>query len=387
MHALDGYTVKDYGRMILDERRSQPFVQALLRAVKPGCTVLDIGTSTGYFAFLAAQAGAARVYAVEPDDAIEIARRCAASIPGAERIQWIQGMTTQLDLPERVDVVIGDLHGVLPFYTANLVSMMDARKRHLKPGGQMIPARDRLFLVPANAPDEYQNLQQPWLHNPQGLDLSAARPYVANAWWRVGSATVADERLLAAPASWGCIEYATVDSTDLEDTLRFVVERASTMQGYYVWFDGEMSEGLGYSNAPNLPELVYGRGFMPLEQAVDVVPGDTVQVRIGARLVGGEYLLRWDSRIEGANGELKAEFRQSTFRSTVMVPEKLRKAALDYVPTLNGDGEVLRFVLAGIGQGDCVKAIAAGLAAAFPARFTGAEAALAETVRLVQKYG
>ena len=61
MHSLDGYTVKDYGRMILDERRSQPFVQALLRAVKPGCTVLDIGTSTGYFAFLAVQAGAAIV--------------------------------------------------------------------------------------------------------------------------------------------------------------------------------------------------------------------------------------------------------------------------------------------------------------------------------------
>jgi protein arginine N-methyltransferase 1 len=387
MHTLDGYTIKDYGRMILDERRTEPFVQALLRAVTPGCTVLDIGTSTGYFAFLALQAGAARVYAVEPDEAIEVARRCASTLPGAERIHWIQGMTTELDLPEQVDVVIGDLHGVLPFYNANIASMIDARKRHLKPGGQIIPAQDRMFLVPANAPEEYQNLEEPWVRNSHGLDLSAARQYVANSWWRVNGKPVADERLLAPAASWGSIDYRTVEHVDLEDTLAFTIERADTLHGYYVWFDGEMAEGLGYSNAPNLPELVYGRGFMPLEQAVDVVPGDKVEVRIGARVVGGDYVFRWDTRVIGAGGAVKGEFRQSTFRSRVIIPGQLRKAAVDYVPTLNAEGEVMRFLLANLGQGKSVNDIAAALAGAFPGKFATAESALRETVRVTQKYG
>lgn len=387
MHTLDGYTIKDYGRMILDQRRTEPFVQALLRAVKAGDTVLDIGTSTGYFAFLAVQAGAERVYAVEPDDSIEVARRCAKSIPGAERIQWIQGFTTDLDLPEQVDVVIGDLHGVVPFYTANIVSMIDARKRHLKPGGQIIPSRDHLFLIPANAPDEYQNLEEPWVKNKFGFDFSPARQFVANTWWRINGKQIDDERLLAPAKCWGTVDYATVESTDLEATLEFVIERSDTMHGYYMWFDGEMAEGLGYSNAPNLPELVYGRAFLPLEQAVAVVGGDKVTVRCSANLVRGDYVFRWDTHICDANGGLKGEFRQSTFKSTVIVPEKLQKAAADYVPTLNEDGQVLRFFLEQITETKSVESIAQAVSIAFPTKYPTPLSAMQETVRMAQKYG
>lgn len=387
MHLMDGYTILDYGRMILDQRRTKPFVDALLRAVKPGSVVLDMGTGPGYFALLAIQAGAARVYAVEPDDAIEVARRCAAKLPGGERITFIQGLTTELDLPEKVDVVIGDLHGVVPFYTANLVSMIDARKRHLKPGGQIIPARDRMFLVPAQAPDEYQNLQEPWLTNAHGLDLSAGRQYVSNTWWRVNGKKISADALLAKSLSWGTIDYGSTESTDLEDTLRFPIERAGTMHGYYLWFDGEMDDSAGYSNAPDLPELVYGRAYVPLEQAVDVVPGDEVSVLFGARFVKGDYVYRWDTRITDASGAVKGEFRQSTFKADILIPDRLKKAAVDYVPSLNTDGEILRYALQAMADATPSRYIAVGLADRFPQRFRDEETALREVVKLASKYG
>ena len=100
MHNPDSYSLRSYGRMINDRARSQPFVDALRKLVRPGSTALEIGTASGYFAFLCAQLGADRVYAVEPDGAIEVAKLCAADVPGSERITWIKGISTQLDLPE-----------------------------------------------------------------------------------------------------------------------------------------------------------------------------------------------------------------------------------------------------------------------------------------------
>ena len=162
MPRFNDYSISSYGGMVIDERRTRPYVEALKRTVKPGDVVLDIGTGTGFFAFLAAQLGAARVYAIEPDDAIDVARLCAANNVDSDRIRWIQGMSTEIDLPERVDVVIGDLHGTLPFFKHNIESLKDARTRHLKPGGHLFPCRDVLYVAPASADAEYDTVRKPW---------------------------------------------------------------------------------------------------------------------------------------------------------------------------------------------------------------------------------
>ncbi|MGE5462576.1 MAG: 50S ribosomal protein L11 methyltransferase, partial [Syntrophothermus sp.] len=68
------YSIAEFGHMIADERRTDAYVAALQHAVRPDSIVLDMGTGTGIFAMLACQFGARHVYAVEPGDAIHIAR-------------------------------------------------------------------------------------------------------------------------------------------------------------------------------------------------------------------------------------------------------------------------------------------------------------------------
>src|SRR5580765_8329348 len=114
MAGPSGYTVADYGAMIVDPVRMDRYVRALERAIKPGAVVIDIGTGTGIFALLACRFGARRVYAIEPDDAIQVAREIAAANGCADRIEFIQAMSTQVTLPERADVIISDIGGVLP---------------------------------------------------------------------------------------------------------------------------------------------------------------------------------------------------------------------------------------------------------------------------------
>src|SRR5215216_64702 len=82
------YSIFSYGKMIADNGRMSAYVEALRRAVTPHSVVLDIGTGIGIFAILAARFGAKKVYAVDPSEAIELAKKIAATNGLSDRIEF-----------------------------------------------------------------------------------------------------------------------------------------------------------------------------------------------------------------------------------------------------------------------------------------------------------
>ncbi|HEX6912250.1 MAG TPA: 50S ribosomal protein L11 methyltransferase, partial [Longimicrobium sp.] len=100
------YDLAGYGAMAGDRVRMKAYAAAIARAVRPGDVVLDVGAGTGVFSLLACRAGARRVYAVEPADAIHTARELARENGFADRIDFIQGVSTAIGLPEKADVVV-----------------------------------------------------------------------------------------------------------------------------------------------------------------------------------------------------------------------------------------------------------------------------------------
>ena len=94
------YSLHFYGEMLADTGRTEPYVEALRRLVRPDSVVLDLGCGPGLFALLACKFGARRVYAVEPDNAINIAREAAAANGFVERIEFFQELSTVVTLPE-----------------------------------------------------------------------------------------------------------------------------------------------------------------------------------------------------------------------------------------------------------------------------------------------
>jgi len=73
------YSVFDYGDMIADAGRVDAYSAALRARVKSESVVLDIGVGTGILTLLACKAGAKKVYAVEPDGIIQLARETVAA--------------------------------------------------------------------------------------------------------------------------------------------------------------------------------------------------------------------------------------------------------------------------------------------------------------------
>src|SRR5690348_2952105 len=114
------YDIADHASMIAFKARTSSYARALEAHVAPGSVVLDIGAGTGILSFLACRAGASKVYAVESDDIIQLARETAADNGFSSRIEFIKGLTTEIELPEKVDGIVCDIHGVLPVLGTNI---------------------------------------------------------------------------------------------------------------------------------------------------------------------------------------------------------------------------------------------------------------------------
>lgn len=379
------YSISDFGHMIADEKRTDAYVAALQRTVTPDTVVLDIGTGTGIFAMLACRFGARRVYAVEPDDVIHIARKMAHENGYADQITFIQDLSTRVTLPERANVVISDLHGVLPYYQFHLPSIVDARQRHLAAGGTLIPQQDTLWATVVTASEQYEESLKPWVGNKYDLNMQAACQIVTNLW---GRGNVKSEHFLVEPQSWATVDYRTITSPDIRTTLTWTTRQTGVAHGLSAWFNTKVAEGIFLSNAPNLPEHVYGHAFFPWTNPVKLSAGDEIKVMLQATLIGDDYLWRWDTRIMSHNdaGRVKANFRQSTFYSTLLSPAQLAKKTADYVVILNENGEIDRFVLDMMDGSKPLREIADALTERFPNHFTGWNDALGWVGKLSQRY-
>jgi protein arginine N-methyltransferase 1 len=371
--------------MIADHVRMDAYVQALYQAVKPGSVVVDIGTGTGTFALLACHLGARQVYAIEIGDVIQVAREIAAANGYAERIAFIQNHSTQVTLPERADVIVSDLHGVLPLFQHHLPSIADARRRFLGPGGVLIPQHDTLWLAVVEAPDLYSQYTAPWDDHGYGLDMEAARRLATN-MWRKGR--VRPEQLLVEPRCWATLDYRTLESPDVCAEVTCTAARAGIAHGLIVWFDAALAEGVYLSNAPGQPESIFGSAFFPWSTPVRCAVGDTVCVTLEATLVGEDYTWRWNTRVlnQGHAGQVKANFKQSTFFGVPLSPERLRRRADSYVPTLNEDGQIDRLILELMSDHMSLATIAGRLSAQFPSRFATRQDALTRVAELSEQY-
>lgn len=377
------YDIAAYSSMIAFKGRTSAYARALEALVIPGAVVLDIGAGSGILSFLACRAGAAKVYAVESENIIQIAREAAADNGLSSRIELIQALSTEIELPEKVDGIVADIHGLLPLSATNVVAILDARDRFLKSGGWIIPAREILWGALAHCPAIHTTVVDTW-DTAYQFDFSKGRLKAIN---NVYGARLRPGDLVVTPRRWAVLDYKTLDRLNVLGDISWVIERAATAHGICVWYDAEMVKGCSYTNSPAGREpYSYRHAFFPWPEAVDLMAGDHVNVGLRAHFVDVDYVWSWETRVTDDSGRVKARYRQSTFTGALVSHERLRRRAAGFVPEPNEDWHIDRRALELMGLGVSLGEVADALVADFGPRFKTWKAALARAADLSEKY-
>lgn len=367
--------------MVSDGVRMDAYTRAIERSVRPGAVVLDIGAGTGVFSLLAARAGARRVYAVDPNPAIQLAKELAHANGFGDRIEVFEASSFDVDLPEKADVVVSDLRGSLPVYEHHLAILRDAKARLLAPEGTIIPALDRLVVGVVECDTLWESLARPLAAYARlGFEVDSLRRCIFNTRYSDRGSPLSASNLLTSAGVWGEIRYGVTHGT-LEGEVSLRARRDGVAHGLAVWFESELLDGIEYGTAPG-HELVYGRGYLPFEEPVQISLGDRAAVAMRVDERGERWA--WDVRVDDEHGVVKTKLRQTTFFGLPTNPQALLRAASTHAPKLSPRGVRTRAILDAMDGTRTVDEIAALLGARYGSR---ADQTLDDVRDATRRYG
>ncbi|MDH3493387.1 MAG: class I SAM-dependent methyltransferase [Acidobacteriota bacterium] len=381
---MSHYDYPAYCAMLADERRLKPYSEALRKVVSDESVVLDLGSGTGFFSFLAVRYGARKVYAVETNPLIGLSKTLASANLVDEKIEFIKESSTSIELSEKADILVSDLHGTLPFYGKSPASIIDARERLLKPDAHMIPEREKVFFALANFEEFYREKIGDNLGNFGGFDFSSAHHLITD---RLLNAYKEDLELYSAPRLFAELDYRTLTDTEFEADLSFEVERDGIINGLRAWFEADLDDEYALSNSPDFPDMVYGAPVLPFPKPVSVSKGDRVDCKISVFEKNEGYSMNWDTSIFDQTGKNSQRFHQSMLRAVFVPPDEILKQSEYFMPRPTIENEIDLFVLKRFDSETPIGDIADYLLEAYPASFQEFEKAFERVISVVQKYG
>jgi len=376
------YSLEQFANMFSDPLRMNAYRGAIAKYVQPGSVVVDLGCGPGIFGFLACQAGARRVYAIDINGVVDFGRHLAAVNGVADRIQFLCGDSRQIHLPERADVIVSDVRGSLPLHSNSIATIEDARGRFLRPGGTFLPSSDTLVCALIENDKLYREIVDPWTSLPQ-LNLSSGLPLALNSMY---SEKFEPAHVISDAGRWLKLDYVLGAKTHVTNTLHLTMSRDSIGHGIGLWFETELGDGFGYSSAPGTGDRVYGNKFLPWLEPVSLRRGDVCCLTLGAHQVSGNYIWQWETRISAADGRAEKHFRQSTFYGSVLSPSYLKKHASEFVPVLSETGLAERWLLQNIDGQRTIEQIAAEATSLFPHVFHRMQDAYGRAAEIAEKF-
>jgi ubiquinone/menaquinone biosynthesis C-methylase UbiE len=248
-------------RMLNDDQRTHGFQEAIRETVTPADIVLDIGTGTGVLAVTAAMAGAKHVYAIECSSIAKLAQRIFDANGLSNRITLLEGDSTNVELPEKADVLVSEMIGNDPLEENILQITADAVNRLLKPQARLIPCVLKIFGLPLSVPAEKlrdqiftQETVGLWQQH-YGIDFSplvsatekqdhsmSINSYIAQSWLSLSDPILLKEIDLKT-------SYLHL-SSDIQSSHQVCVQRSGLLAGILVYFELELGPTTHLSTHP-----------------------------------------------------------------------------------------------------------------------------------------
>jgi type I protein arginine methyltransferase len=289
LSSVNYYSLANQQIMLEDEQRTGCYRAAIVgnRSDFEGRTVLDVGAGTGILSLFAAQAGARKVYACERTSCAEYARMLVRTNNLADTIEVIETPLEELQLPEKVDVIVSEPLGFALFHEQMLNVFLEARDRFLAPSGKMFPTSARLWLAPFTDDVLYFSRRSKsdfWQQRDfHGVDLSGISELARLESFGMPAISQFDPGcLMASPVAFE-IDFSTrplADLASIEVPFHFAATDAGSIHGLVAWFDVAFegsTERVVLSTAPDQPQTHWAQTLFVLADPIDVRVGQELR--------------------------------------------------------------------------------------------------------------
>jgi len=270
--------------MLKDSVRTESYRRAIMA---PGIckdkVVLDVGCGTGILSMFAVKAGAKHVYAIECAAIIDQAREIVKANGMADKITLIKGKVEEVEVPEKVDVLISEWMGYFLMYESMLSSVIYARDKWLKPGGLVLPDKCTLY-INAIEDAEYKKAKIDWWGNVYGFnmkcigDIAISEPLVDVV---EANQVVTSDCVLKSYD----IAHATKDDMVMEDApFTLVAQREDEIHAFVTFFDVQFTQSrVRFSTSPACKYTHWKQAVLYLENSLTMREGEEIHGTLSCR--------------------------------------------------------------------------------------------------------
>ncbi len=271
--------------LIADKVRNAAFCKALAQVIVPGKTIVaDIGAGTGLLGLMASRLGAKQVYLYETAAVAGVAAQILKANK-AKNCQLFACHSTEFQDPPKVDVVVSETLGNYALEENIIATLADARARHLRPGGILLPSRIEQFVAPVVTSRLHEELNV-WdsagagLNLGVGLNLEIAKAMSFN---NVYVRQIKTSELLDGGASgtiWDTIDLMKDARTKRRGEVSWTASQPAKIYGFAYWWNAHLTPGLGLSTAPGAPPTHWEQLYFPLLNPLELSKNHSVSVSL-----------------------------------------------------------------------------------------------------------
>lgn len=236
--------IQIHQEMIGDEVRTNTYRLAIMRNYESlyKKVVADVGAGTGILSMFCVKAGASKVYAIEASDMAVEAEKVISSNGMSSRITVIHGKVEEVELPEKVDVIVSEWMGYFLLYESMLQSVILARDKWLKKDGIMLPNIASLYLAPIDNSSIFTESLSFWdeVKSRYGFEMCSLKPYTLKCLKQsVHIEDVNPSCVMSLPSEICSINLLTIQSEDLKlikNKFSFDCFGSAEVNGFVGWF-------------------------------------------------------------------------------------------------------------------------------------------------------
>ena len=211
--------------------------------------------------------------------------------------------STEMEEPPRADVIVSETLGNYALEENIVDTLNDAHRRHLKPGGIVIPSRLRQIAAPVITKRIHEELSV-WDGVGHGLDMPAAKAMSLN---NVYVRTLAMGELLDEGRSakvWDEIDLSRENRSTRKGELTWTAKRSIKIYGFAVWWAAELVPGIELGTGPQDPRTHWEQLYFPLLSPINLDPAHSLKLTLRSRSSeeAGTHLA-WTAVLQDAQGK------------------------------------------------------------------------------------